>query len=306
MKQFIKYLFFFTFPIVVFVVSTEYLLRNIPNDYLFKKEFLDKKSDSIVVLFLGNSHAFYGINPSYFSSNSFNASHISQSLDYDFEILKKYKTHLGNLKCIAIPISYFSLFGSLKTGAESWRVKNYTIYYDINTSNKLIDHSEAIGNKLSIVLKRNWSYYIMGNSNISCNDLGWGINFNSINKMDLSLTGETAAKRHFYKNDKYFIENINILKSIIGFAKKNGTKVLFYTTPAFHTYTNNLDNKQLNQTINTMMNFADKYENVTYYNFLFDSSFLANDFYDADHLNEFGSKKLTLKIDSIANLLIRK
>lgn len=291
----------FTLPIFIFGVSSEYLLRKIPNDYLFKKEFLDKNSDNIEVLFLGSSHAFYGINPANFSSNSFNASHISQSLDYDIEILKKYSKHWSKLRCIAIPISYFSLFGRLETGIESWRVKNYTIYYGITTSDKIINYSEALSNKLIVNIRRLASYYIRGNSSISCSNLGWGLNYNSKDKRDLNETGKIAAKRHSKKDDKYFTENIKVLESIIEFAKNKGVKVFFYTPPAYHTYTENLDNLQLNQTINTLINVASKYDNVTYQNFLLDSSFSAIDFFDADHLDEIGAKKLTSKIDTLIN-----
>jgi len=178
MTKFIKYVFLFTLPIFILGGSSEYLLRNIPNDYLLKKEFLDENSDSIEVLFLGSSHAFYGINPANISLKSFNASHISQTLDYDFEILKKYDNHWNNLKCIAIPVSYFSLFGRLDKGIESWRVKNYIIYYGMNTSDTLLDYSELLTNSLNLNLRRIDSYYIRGNSEISCSNLGWGFNYN--------------------------------------------------------------------------------------------------------------------------------
>ncbi len=301
MKQFIKYFLLFTLPILILGLFTEFLLRKIPNDYIQKKEFLDKNSDSVEVLFLGNSHSFYGVNPTYFSSNSFNASHVSQSLDYDFEILKKYNNHWRKLKCIAIPISCFSLFGRLETGPESWREKNYTIYYKITASDKFIDYSEAIGNKLNVVLRRLNSYYILGKSNISSSNLGWGIDFNSNKKMDLKLTGEIAAKKHTMKNDKCFIENLNILKSIIAFAKINGVNILFYTPPAYHTYSDNLDSNQINQTIKAIVEVDQINDNVSYHNFLFDSSFSEIDFYDADHLNEIGAKKFTGKLDTLIN-----
>jgi hypothetical protein len=302
MKKFIKYLILFFLPIFILGTSLEFLLRKIPNDYVVKKEFLDKNSDKIKVLFLGSSHAFYGINPADFSSNSFNASYISQSLDYDFEILKKYKNHWDKLECIALPVSYFTLFSKLETGKESWRVKNYLIYYGMNTSYKFIDHSEVFSNNINVNARRIDSYYIKGNSNISCSNLGYGLSYNSKNKRDLIETGKVAAKRHSSMIDeKYFTENVNVLKSIIEFAKTKGVKVFLYTPPAYRTYTENLDSTQLNQTINTLINIAGKYDNVAYKNFLLDPSFSAIDFFDADHLDEIGAKKFTCKIDTLIN-----
>ena len=221
MKQFLTKVILISLPILFGAIFMEFLLRNIPNDYLFKKQYLDKNSSEIETLILGSSHSFYGFNPEYFSSNTFNASHISQSLNYDFEILKKYQNQFNNLKTIILPISYFTLFGKLEAGSESWRVKNYIIYYDLNSSKSLIDYSEVLSNRINVNIKRIASYYVLGNSTISCTDLGWGTSFNSKNARDLAETGKTAAKRHTREDinsDKYqqiFQENIFILESIV-------------------------------------------------------------------------------------------
>lgn len=277
----------------------EILLRNTPNDYLFKKQYLDKHSSEIETLILGSSHSFYGFNPEYFSSNTFNASHISQSLNYDFEILKKYQDQFKNLKTIILPISYFTLFGKLEAGSESWRVKNYIIYYDLNTSKSLINYSEVLSNRINVNIKRIASYYVLGNSTISCTDLGWGTRYNSKNARDLAETGKTAAKRHTrddINSDKYqeiFNDNILILNSIIEWCNKNNVNVLLLTPPAFETYRQNLNQEQLKITINTTSEICSRHENCIYENLLSDTNFVAVDFFDADHLSEIGAKKLS-------------
>ena len=48
-----------------------------------------------------------------------------------------------------------------------------------------------------------------------------------------------------------------------------------------------------------MKRIDDQYENAVYYNLLTDSAFVANDYYDADHLNEIGAKKLTKLLDVV-------
>ena len=60
--------------VVIAFIPMEILLENIPNDYSFKKEYLDENSDSIEILVLGSSHSYYGINPIYFHLRAFNAS----------------------------------------------------------------------------------------------------------------------------------------------------------------------------------------------------------------------------------------
>ena len=46
MKKFIKFLIFFLLPILTGMISFELLLRNIPNDYSFKKNYLNTKSNN--------------------------------------------------------------------------------------------------------------------------------------------------------------------------------------------------------------------------------------------------------------------
>ena len=91
----------------------ECLLRQIPNVYRFKRNYLDTNSDKVEILFLGNSHSYFGLNPEYTEKRSFNAGHVSQTLDYDLEILKKYENKWENLEFIVIPISYFTLFDKM-------------------------------------------------------------------------------------------------------------------------------------------------------------------------------------------------
>ena len=93
MKTFLKKTIFFLLPLVIFIISMEPLLRNIPNDYNYKKNYLMNNSNKISKLFLGSSHTYNGINPDFISGNAFNGSHISQSIDLDYEIIKKYKNN---------------------------------------------------------------------------------------------------------------------------------------------------------------------------------------------------------------------
>jgi hypothetical protein len=306
MKKFIIKTIFISLPILFSVLFMEILLRNIPNDYEFKKEYLDKNASEIETMILGSSHSFYGFNPVYFTTKTFNASHISQSLNYDFEIIKKYQSGLKQLKTIVLPISYFTLFGKLEAGSESWRVKNYILYYGLETSNSYTDYSEVISNKIYVNLKRIGSYYIKGNSAISCTSLGWGTNYKSKNARDLIETGKTAALRHSkdindikYKN--ILRDNEQTLNSIIAWCKNRNIRIVLLTPPAFKSYRQNLNKTQLNVTIGIAKKTDLDNNNCVYLNLLNDTSFVAKDFYDADHLSEIGAEKLSKLINEKIN-----
>ncbi len=304
MKKFIKFLLLFLIPILIGMISFELLLRDIPNDYSFKKKYLNTNSNNIEVLFLGSSHIYFGINPEYISRKSFNGAHISQSLNFDLAILEKYKDRLKKLRYIIVPIDYFSMYSTLEGGVENWRVKNYNIYYDISKYGNYWSGFEIFNGKLPSNISRAKSYLFNGKSDITCNKFGFGTTYNSKDSKDLIETGKTASKRHtkeLENNQTTFSKNIKTINSIIEFANSRNIKIIFITCPAYSSYRENLNPIQLDNSVNIIKRLSAKNTNTDYYNFLTDKTFIADDYYDADHLNEIGAKKLTLKIDSIIN-----
>jgi hypothetical protein len=296
MKQFLRLFIIFSLPVLILGIVTEIALRKIPNDYLYKRNYLDQHSKGVKILFLGNSHAFYGINPEYIKPESFNASYVSQSFNYDLEILKRYANKWDSLRYIVVVFDYPALHSRLEKGAEAWRAKNYSIYYQINLTNNIADKTEFFNNNLKLASKRLVNFYIKGVSSITTSKSGWGNDYTFKNKKDLLVTGKTAAQKHKVSN--YLAENTESLKQLIYFAKAKNIKVILFTPPAYKTYVQNLGINQLNETINVATNLAKLYNHVVYFNFINDTDFIADDYFDADHLNEAGAKKLTIKIDS--------
>lgn len=301
MKKFVKYIAVFILPIMLLAVLFEVLIRKIPNDYEYKKSYLDHHAKEVSILFLGSSHVYYGIDPKYIKS-SFNASYISQSFDYDLEILKKYSDQWTHLKYIVIPVDYFSFYGRLENSPEAWRAKNYRIYYDINTDHKIFNSAEILSNKFNVNLSRLYSHYLKGENDISCSNLGWGLSYRVNNNKDLVTSGTTAAARHTAKNNLQYATNFHLLEEIITFAEHKHIKVLLFTSPAYKTYVSHLSKNQLNTTLSTIKKLNISHRTIKYFNLLQDSSFRAQDFYDGDHLNEIGAKKLSLKM----NVLLSK
>ncbi|MDR2474834.1 MAG: hypothetical protein LBD45_03150 [Bacteroidales bacterium] len=296
-------------PIIVAAISIEYLLRQIPNEYAYKRHYLDKNSNKIETLILGSSHSFFGINPAFMMENTFNSSNVSQSLKYDFKILTKYQNNFKNLTTIVLPIDYFSPWQDLAAGSENWRVKNYVLYYGMK-SFKLNDYSEFLSIDLQKNLTRIKDHYITGGA-ISYSDLGWGTAYNSSKSLDLIKTGQTAAQRHtndiFSKeNQETYTKNLAILNSILNFCNQHNIKLILITSPTYNTYRENLSKIQLNKMFETIYNFVDEHKDVTYLNYFADTDFTEQDFYDADHLNEIGaekfSRKLAHSIDSLNKL----
>lgn len=299
MKKFLIRLFLFSLPVIVVIVAMEIMLRNIPNDYSLKKSYLGANAAKVEVLCLGSSHGYYNINPEYFNRPGFNAAHIAQSLNYDLAILKDYESRLVHLKYIVLPVSYFSLYGKLNESPESWRVKNYSLYYGINTTYNIKNYFEVLSNGFGVNFKRCVSYYINHKPEITSSSLGFGSNYLSTHQQNLNLTGQEASLRHTKEDGEFLEENIANLREIIEIAARKNAKVIFFTPPAYHTYREKLDQKQLSETLNAVRALSSKYSHVVYRNFLSDTSFVKSDYYDADHLNEIGAEKLTKRINSL-------
>jgi hypothetical protein len=298
-KYFIK-IFVFLIPVVIIGCIMEFLLQHIPNDFRNKKEFLDAKSEQIQVLILGGSHTLYGINPEYLKERSFNACQVSQTLDFDLALLEKYNKKWSDLQFIVLPISYASLFEKLEKSIEPWRIKNYCIYYKMRASSYLPFYTEILSNKLETNIHRLYSFYAKGTGNVFCTETGWDSTYSFCPKdRDFVKEGNIAARLHRWEDDQYFNEMVSSLNSIIILAQKYNAKVILFTPPAFITYRENLNRIQLTRTITTAEKLAKEYNNCFFYNFLEDLTFTEEHFFDADHLNKAGAKKMTLKIDSI-------
>ncbi len=190
MNKFIAKTFFVSLPILLIAIALELLLRNIPNDYGLKKAYLAHHANEIETLIFGSSHAFYGFNPACFTSKAFNASHVSQSLNFDYAILEQNQSILTNLKVVVLPISYFTLFETLESTPGAWRVKNYVIYYGMKPVSSFTEHSEILSLRFHENIGRVVSYYVKGKPAITCSETGWGNIYHAADAKNLDETGK--------------------------------------------------------------------------------------------------------------------
>jgi hypothetical protein len=305
METFIRRILVYILPILLVAVALEIFIRHIPNDYIYKKEYLDAHAGEINTLILGSSHTLYGVDPVYLSRNAFNVSNVSQTLQYDYEILKKYDENFACLKTVIVPISYTSFYERAETGKESWRLKNYSIYYEIKNKKIPLKYQFEVS---SMDLKTNIIRvisYLKEGEKITSSKYGWGTDYNSEKAQDLQETARSAVLRHTAKNlhsresEENLKDNKRIIESIIQICNKHNADILFFTPPVYETYRQLLNKEQLDTTIKTIDEITKEYSHCTYVNLISDSSFIAADFYDADHLSEIGTKKLSLLLDSL-------
>lgn len=282
-------------PVSLGVAMCEHFLQEIPNDYFYKNEWLSNNIASVRILSLGNSHSFYGIEPSCFSKRAFNAAHVSQSIKYDSFIFHKFASQMDSLAVLIIPISYGSLFGDgPENEIEDWRVKYYSIYYGCKYHRFEPKYNLETYDGLHL---KNVVYSILEKANHrTCNEFGRDTTHKLENRSnDWKESGAVAAKRHTnVKIDMNIVEkNKRLVEEMVDKCVEKKTQVIVLTTPTFHTYRENLNQNQLKIMEECCDYFVKRYDNVCYLNLLADERFCENDFFDADHLNEFGAAKLT-------------
>lgn len=286
----------FALPLALIFGLSEWALRSLPNEYKLKDTYLKQHAAETQILFLGSSHAYFGVNPRWIVEPSFNSANVAQTLNYDYRIYAKYANQMKQLKCVVIPISYFTLFSRLEEGTEAWREKNYYLYYGIETSPKLEHRFETLNTSSRVNFGRLYDYYVSGRQTLRCSELGFGQAYMTAKQQNLIRTGELAARRHTKHGLPLLDYNRELLRKIILLAKAHGTQVIFYTPPAYSTYREHLDPTQLQRMIETMEAIDRDNTQVAYVNLLADEGFTAADFYDADHLGGSGAKKLTLRL----------
>lgn len=280
-------------PLLCLLIIWELALRAMPNEYKLKHSYLNASDAQAKILFLGSSHAYFGIDPALIPEPSFNSANVAQTLNYDYRIYKKYASNLKKLEFILIPISYFTLFSRLEDGAESWRQKNYTFYYGLKTEGDWESSLESLSRPNRVNAMRLFDYYADKQHKVNCTDLGYGVAYKTAKHQDLDKTGALAAKRHTKPGLPFYDYNREILIKFIELANARGVTVIFYTPPAAIAYSQNLEEKQLSLTVDTMVGLDNEYEKVFYVNLLNEASFTAQDFYDGDHLSGSGAIKLT-------------
>lgn len=295
MKKFIRYCALFVLPILIAALPVEYLIRQVPNPYKYKYEWMQRNAEDVEVLIFGSSHTFYGIRPEFFDAKAFSLANVSQGNKQDLFLLKNWADRYRHLKTIIVPISFSSWFGrGLEYGTESYRCRYYKIYMDCDLYSdwslynlELSDMRTALG-KLG--------KYISKDDDLGYDKYGWGDTYKleekKIAKWNDGTEAEAAVKRHTVKNWDYIETNYERMKEMAEFCNNHHIQLVLITTPCWHSYYDNLNKEQLSKMYELTHRFQKEFD-VPYLDYLKDPRFKADDFYDSNHLSDIGAIKFT-------------
>lgn len=297
---FVKRLLLFLLPFFALFAYLEINLRHVPTSYYLKRDLLEKNASQIEVLNVGSSQSLYSFAPRFIHPHYFNLADISQTIYYDRRITEKYLPQMPNLKLVIIPVSYFVLWSQLHDGVEQWREYYYlqywgidfpeTNWYDIKKYSAvfLYEPKHALG-----FIRTNFERGHVLNMDYE----GW-IPRSEIGD-DTTMGIASARKRVELHNSAISAlrmpQVVSDLRSFIEDLQEKKIKVVLVSTPLYKTYTSFTNPSIVSQNDSIIKALCNDYK-IQYFNYTRDSNFLMTDFFDTDHLNEFGAEKFSQKV----------
>lgn len=281
-----------SFILAMYLLNPLYV--RLPSEFSVKNHQLMQLS-SVDVFVLGSSHTYFGVSAADISEKSYNAALSSQSYKYDFLVLKSLIDRKVQINSVVLPISSFSRSYEVETGIESWRKYQYwhtyklhiyslQDYFDIRSHIAIMGDVDAYGSLRKIVT---------GNSTTPLNNLsndGTGSNADvGIASAIVHKQAVEAARRHLSISGsagEYWF------RKIIELCKSTKIKLILISTPVTDEYYQ-LVSTVLKRDQDTLSGIAKSIEReVVFCDYSRSTNFTYRDFYDCDHLNPTGAKKL--------------
>ncbi len=290
----------FLLPLFLVWLALEIFYRQAPNNYSYKDQQLQKVAPFTQTLIMGDSHAFYGINPVYFNGPTFNLSNISQSLLTDELLLKKHIANLPELKTVFINISYFTLSAKENDLESNWR--KYFYYHNMGITAPSISFWDPQRYSMALIQRFDKSInlvqqYHKNHTIVSATPLGYGKQDMSNVVEDKEAISVVIANKH-EDNSLDFKHNTARLQRIIALCKKYDVRVVLLEMPVYPTYYNLLNREKKEKIKSVLHELSGVNDNVFYLDLSTNPLFEKQDLRDADHLTNPGAKKCSLLLNN--------
>ena len=293
MKLFLRNISVFALLIIAFFALAEAYVRNLPNPARYKHQWMLKHSAQVETLVMGNSHCFYGINPSLLGDYAFSLAQPSQTYRYDYYLLKHY--NMPRLSTVVLPFSYTSLFEDIEyePHLQYWAVR-YRLYMDCDIHSRWSRYGMEC---LNIVPFKEKLTSLWKPSQLKWDSLGFGTSYGTVSLLaEGKDNGAQRAQENTYEGMKSLQFCTSMLDSISTWCDAKNVRLVLVSTPTWGTFRQHCDPRQVEKADSTLHRVLQRHPKVLYYNHWEDSSFVITDFYDADHLNQRGARKLTLML----------
>lgn len=299
LSLFFKKVLLLILPFVGILWYLEQKLTQMPNTYNQKKKHLEAGVDSIDLLVLGSSQAFYGINPDFLKPyKGFNLAGSSQPFFFDKAFVDAYLPRLPKLKKVLISVSYFSFWYDTEDGTEAWRDYYYYQFWDFRKAHVQPFHKKAASKILlyspRTAYKRWWEDFQIPEKDLPTPNGWYKVRLDAPVWWEVSDKGGEGRVREHEKimRPERLAYNQALLDSILSKLQQRGVEAILITPPVlpfYHKYqTPALEAKNLE----IIRAFQQKY-GIRYFDYSRDARFERGEFRDNDHLNYLGAEKFS-------------
>ena len=297
-------------PALIVLAYIETGLSKIDTHYITKLYYLESQKDSVQILSLGSSNAYFGINPEKFSCKGFNFAINAQSMYYDLKIFELYTTQLPKLKLVILPAIFYTTGTNILETSQDWRIFFYKQYLGLPLEDKKGRYFQNLKRSLD---SRNYSKIALfgdtvgshvnngftGHLDYTPNLDGW-YDSTQVPKLDSKRNyGLEAANAHNSSFQESNIQlNLSYWQQLIDILKKRNVQVIIIRLPEHESYYKNLDSKKQDSFTEALKSFSSK-NGIPFADYSRNKSFTMDDFTSLpDHLNPQGADKFSALLDS--------
>ena len=288
MKKFLLRLACFLLPVLFVVAGAEAWIRSQPNVYKYKETWIRANGQRLSTIVLGNSHAYYGLNPSAMGDSTFNLANVSQRYDQDFYLLRRYAPLCPHLRTVIMVADNSSLFDVPMEYDENWRLLYYHLYMGYDDPVHRAKYNYELANIASF---RKKAIRLLGGHGLDCDSLGWGCEYTVQNRSSDALVS-WQIKTHDLHDWTSTRNNVEMLRRIAWWCREHQLRLVLVMTPVSQSYTLQAQSWQLEFVSRVAKRCTVDFGAVVA-DYSCDDRFQDLDFFDLDHLSDQGARKLS-------------
>lgn len=203
---------------------------------------------------------------------------------------------MPRLKRVIVPLSYSSFATESYVNPGDYdKSYHWDVFYGADAFVKPLSPRRFSWVSLFTVKRavdRTWSYYMEGDSLVEFTNNGWYYS-GPDDQRDLERNGKDAGQFHdaFYAPQFHEV-NIERVTEMATLCEAKGIQLYLISTPLWPSYLANTKGERMEKMTQTADSLSQAL-NIPYWNFIRDARFEAADFFDSNHLQAQGARKLT-------------
>lgn len=299
MKRFLVHLSVFSVVCFTALLLFELYLLRVPNRYSFKYNYIDTHKNEIEILLLGNCLIEDGLIPQVLGPHTFNAAISGREKIYDAELAKQFIAQMTKLKTLVLSVEYRDFafgrgkanprdhkkHGGLKSTIKCMHYKYMNIHVD-----PFWYWSEFLNSELNYKERIHMTYQ----QQIETDTLGF-VKLLDSNKIaewehwDLPGIYDTSLPI----DSNLYMSLYQSYHTIAQICSERHVRLMLLTLPVHQTFQEDMNPFVEKEMEEFVARIQRDYPAVEYYNFFRDERFNPQDFHDALHLSESGSRKFS-------------